>query len=71
MALGGFGKDADNFWDPRGPERCIIAVVKSPTGGETKVTLSCGHVVNRVNHFSYRIGDTSHCLPCHDVRRLA
>lgn len=50
--------------DPRGPRRTILAVRRSPTGGPTTVVLSCGHERERVNHFSYRVGDETHCFGC-------
>lgn len=50
--------------DPRGPARKIIAVAPSPTGGPTLVTLSCGHVRERANHFAYQVGADDRCFGC-------
>jgi len=48
--------------DPRGPLVTILEIETS--AGPTRLTLACGHCVERVNHFSYRIGDKTHCFPC-------
>lgn len=52
------------YIDPRGPSVKIVSVAVSPTGGPTLVSMTCGHVVERVNHFSYHVGDSDRCFIC-------
>ena len=55
--------------DPRGPRRTIKAVHIDPKGGSTKVEFNeCTHVVDRVNHFSYRVGDRDRCFACRESK---
>jgi hypothetical protein len=50
--------------DPRGPVMTITHVSESPTGSETLLKLSCGHVarVNQIYH--YKVGAESRCFQC-------
>ena len=51
--------------DSRGPVRFISEVRRDPDNGRVTVTLKpCGHVVERVSHFSYRIGEPDRCFTC-------
>lgn len=48
--------------DPRGPERTIVAV--KHTTSVALVTLSCGHVSNCNQIYTYKIGGRHRCLRC-------
>jgi hypothetical protein len=74
QALAGDGDAAYEQWqaskvaDPRGPVRRIIAVNRDPNTGRVTVTLDCGHVRERVSHFSYNVGDTDRCYGCDTIQ---
>lgn len=48
--------------DPRGPIRQIESIERTPS--EVLLNLSCGHVAHCAVHFSYRIGNDTHCYEC-------
>lgn len=48
--------------DPRGPVRTIEAVEATPSG--TFLLLSCAHVVEHNQIYTYRVGDSSRCFTC-------
>ena len=50
--------------DPRGPRRTIEAVDGS------KVTLSCGHVREWNQTFTYHVGETGRCYECRMSKQL-
>ncbi len=49
--------------DPRGP-LVRVTHVDGSGSGPVILTLSCGHRVERVNHFSYHVGEESRCFAC-------
>lgn len=51
--------------DPRGPERTIVAVEYKSHAA--LVTLSCGHVREWNQIYSYRVGDRGRCFACRKV----
>ena len=68
------------YIDPRGPKTIIKDIKVDPNGGPMILTLACGHrieranqfsyligsdhVVKQVTNFSYKIGDSEHCIQC-------
>ena len=48
--------------DPRGIMRTIVAVDRGT--GPTLITMSCGHVGEFANHFTYKIGTEIRCFRC-------
>lgn len=56
--------------DPRGIKRCQTAVDASGCG-PVLVTMECGHISERANHFHYRVGDECFCYECGVEARAA
>jgi hypothetical protein len=52
--------------DPRGVDRVIIDLHSATHG--TYLTLSCNHVAQVNQVFSYRIGDRERCMGCSECR---
>lgn len=50
--------------DPRGPLRIITQVEEDPNGGVTKITLDCGHVQDRNQIYTYKVGHPDRCFAC-------
>lgn len=50
--------------DPRGPLRTVRAVDTNNGGPVLVAFAECEHAVERVNHFSYRVGDRDRCFKC-------
>lgn len=54
--------------DARGPYRKVTAVNADPHGGATLVTMGpCGHVGEKNQIYTYRVGDDMHCFQCREA----